>query len=80
MIQGEFSCTVKVKKDMRNLLKELDALAQKRVLVGVPEDADSRGEEGYKTPIGNAALAYIHDNGSPRQGIPARPFMQPGIL
>lgn len=79
MIAGESSYTVKTKKDMRALLSDLNALAQRRVLVGVPEDENSRGENGYKDPIGNAALAYIHDNGSPAQGIPARPFMQPGI-
>jgi len=45
-----------------------------RVLVGVPEENDER-EEG----IGNAALAMIHDKGSPLNGIPARPFMGPGI-
>lgn len=45
-----------------------------RVLVGVPEAQDER-EEG----IGNAALAMIHDKGSPLVGIPARPFMEPGI-
>lgn len=79
MIAGESSYTVKTKKDMRALLSDLNALAQRRVLFGVPEDENSRGENGYKDPIGNAALAYIHDNGSPAQGIPARPFMQPGI-
>ena len=50
-------------------------LLKKEVLVGVPENEDVR-EEGE---MGNAALAYIHDNGSPVAGIPARPFMTPVI-
>lgn len=65
-----------------SMLQDLERLTHKRVLVGVPEEKDD-----FKTPkamkeertIGNAALAYIHDNGSPLQGIPARPFMEPGV-
>jgi hypothetical protein len=49
------------------------------VLVGVPEETtDVRNEDG-KEYITNASLAYIHDNGAPEAGIPARPFMVPGI-
>lgn len=58
------------------VVNDLIALTKKEVLVGVPEENDPR-ESGE--PIGNAALAYIHDNGSPVAGIPARPFMEPGI-
>lgn len=76
MIKTTVSYTVNTKKDVRALFGDLEALAQKRVLVGVPQDEDPR-EKGEG--IGNAMLAYIHDNGSPAQGIPARPFMQPGI-
>ena len=52
------------------------SLGEKQVLVGVPEAKDERkdGDE-----ITNAALAYIHTNGAPEVGIPARPFIQPGI-
>jgi hypothetical protein len=57
------------------LIKDLLLLTKKEVLVGVPEEKDSR-KEGE---IGNAALAHIHDKGSPLAGIPARPFMIPGI-
>jgi hypothetical protein len=32
-----------------------------------------------KAPINNAALAYIHNNGSPSRNIPARPTLLPGI-
>jgi hypothetical protein len=50
-------------------------LASKDVLIGVPQDKASRGG-----PINNAALAYIHEFGSPKQRIPARPFLRPTIL
>jgi hypothetical protein len=66
---------VKVSRTNRRINKML-GLTNKVVLVGVPEEKDPRVEgQG----IGNAALAYIHDNGSPLQNIPARPFMIPGV-
>jgi hypothetical protein len=43
-------------------------------MVGVPAEKTNR--DG---PITNASLAYIHDHGAPEVGIPARPFMEPGI-
>lgn len=50
---------------------------QSDVLVGVPaENGVRRDGEGMT----NAALAYIHDNGSAAANIPARPFMRPGII
>lgn len=58
------------------LIKNIDALLGYGVYVGVPESQDGRNDG---EPIGNATLAYIHDNGSPARGIPARPFMKPGI-
>ena len=57
-------------------INDIVALSGKKVLVGVPEENDPR-EDGKG--IGNAALAYIHDKGSPLASIPSRPFMNPGI-
>lgn len=55
-------------------------LADVEVLVGVPESTtDDRTEQEGEKPITNAALAAIHDNGSPEANIPARQFMRPGI-
>lgn len=56
-------------------MKALTALTRKDVLVGVPEGTRQR----RSGPINNAALAYIHDNGSPQQNIPQREFLRPGI-
>lgn len=68
----------KVSITSKNLLDPFKRLLspEKSVYVGVPEEKDARKEPGT---IGNATLAYIHDNGSPLQNIPARPFMKPGI-
>jgi len=51
-------------------------LATQRVMVGIPgENADRQGDGD----ITNAALGYIHENGAPEVGIPARPFLVPGV-
>lgn len=61
------------------LQQAIKVLSKQHVLVGVPDTkADREYEKGEE--INNAALAYIHNNGSPSQNIPARPFLEPGIL
>jgi hypothetical protein len=55
--------------------KALDAIAKMEVLVGIPQEKDSR--RGQK--IGNAALLFIFSNGSPLRNIPPRPVIQPAI-
>jgi hypothetical protein len=63
---------------MGAVVKALDKLTRRDVLVGVPGDTADRDQDEYG-PMNNPTLAYIHDNGSPAQNIPARPFMAPGI-
>jgi hypothetical protein len=73
----EVTCKLTTGSDVvSKVIEDLLSLTDKRILVGIPQENDSR-EEGKE--IGNAALAYIHDKGSPLAGIPARPFMEPGI-
>ena len=66
---------VTTKRESKDFLKDLEMLADKRVLVGVPSDSPERKDHS----INNAQLAYIHDQGAPKAGIPPRPFMIPGI-
>lgn len=54
----------------------IEKLATTRVMVGVPAEKSSR-KDG--SPVTSADLAYIHENGAPEAGIPARPFLKPGI-
>jgi hypothetical protein len=68
-----------VTDNMPKLAKGLKQLAGTSVEVGVPAAKGTRKGAGGTEEINNAALAYIHDNGSPAMNIPARPFMQPGI-
>ena len=122
MIAFSSSVTTITKMEVQDIMRQLQVLADKRVLVGVPEEKDTRSStltpEAYKMAqirsdiadrkatnsnmdyvspqqyeanlikkaaskskprIGNASLAYIHDNGAPSANIPARPFMKPGV-
>lgn len=58
-----------------DVLKALQAMAKKEVLIGIPEEESSRPGE----TISNAELGYIHEFGSPASNIPARPFLIPGV-
>lgn len=63
-----------------NVLKGVSKLSLNATFVGVPSDKTTRNDEDQpKGPMTNAALAFIHDNGSEAAHIPARPFMRPGI-
>lgn len=58
------------------VIRNLRDLSSIHVMVGVPEDRTERRDDAQIT---NAALAYIHNFGSPIRHIPPRPFMYPGI-
>ena len=77
------SSVVKLIDNMPKLMGALNHLMENEALVGVPSETTERKPDANgnieETPINNAALAYIHDNGSPARNIPARPFMKPGI-
>lgn len=62
----------------QSILDALKELTNKDVLVGIPESKDERqGEE--EGEFGNAGIGYINENGSPKQNIPARPHLKPGV-
>lgn len=58
------------------LVRALRELTGQELLVGVP---DSKAGRDDGSPINNADIAYLMNNGSPTQNIPARPTMVPGI-
>lgn len=60
---------------LRGVQSALRLLSSRRVMVGIPSTTAGR-KEG---PITSAALGYIHENGAPEVGIPARPFLVPGV-
>jgi hypothetical protein len=68
--------SVEVKQDNVDvLIKAVEALTLREVLVGIPEDkADRPGGD-----VSNALLGYVHEFGSPARNIPARPFLMPAV-
>lgn len=64
-----------LKDDTARIMAAIEDMAGKRVLIGIPADKSAR-KDG---PITNAALGYIHENGSAARNIPARPFLVPGV-
>ena len=72
--------SVTVKEGTFDLETLVKLLTQKEVLVGFPEETTERkNKEDPASPMTNAAIAYVQDNGMPEKNIPARPFMRPGI-
>ena len=67
--------TAKMNEKGSEALKAFNDFIKNQVLVGIPEDNTSRESD----TITNAALLYIHSNGSPLQGIPARPVIEPAL-
>ena len=59
------------------ILEALKTLTNRDVLVGIPEARDER--QDAEGDFGNAGIGYINESGSPKQNIPARPHLQPGV-
>jgi hypothetical protein len=60
----------------KQLETRVNNLTRLAVKIGVLQDTTKRKAE----PQTNALLAYVHENGSPVKGIPARPFLRPALL
>lgn len=67
---------VKTLDNMKRVLEGVALLGRLHPMVGIPGD-DAARKDG--DTITNAALLYIHENGAPEVGIPARKTMKPGI-
>ena len=69
-----------VKDNLGKFQKSLGALIVSKVLVGIPaKNAEREPDPENPEPINNAAIGYIMENGAPEHGIPARPFLIPGV-
>lgn len=67
------------KDNVANVLQAIQQLASQEVLVGIPATEAERNNDESGAPLNNAQLGYIHEYGSPKANIPARPFLEPGI-
>jgi hypothetical protein len=61
--------------DINFLREAIRGLEHSKIYVGIPEDETIRPDE----EITNAALMYIHTNGSLIRNIPPRPVIEPAI-
>ncbi len=60
---------------IKGVAADLARVKRSQVLIGIPaEKAQRKGD-----PINNAALMFIHTNGSELRHIPARPWIEPSI-
>lgn len=72
---GFFADLIATDEALKKVEAAIKELKSHEVLVGVPQEKSSR--QGGKAT--NAELLFIHTNGSPVKGIPARPVLQPAI-
>lgn len=68
---------IKVEDFTKGFLGVISCFKSFETLVGIPEEDNGRGDEGGE--IGNAALLFINNFGSPANNIPARPVMEIGM-
>ena len=54
-----------IKDNTAAVLRTVQEMAKKRVLIGIPAEKAARKGD----PITNASLGYIHENGSPARNI-----------
>lgn len=71
--------TVRITQDRVDaMFKSVSELAKQQVLVGIPSTTAGRNNPKGQS-ITNAQIGYIHEFGSPRNNIPPRPFLRPGV-
>lgn len=68
-----------VKDNTAKVLAAIQKLASQEVLVGIPSTEAERSDDDQGAPLNNAQLGYIHEYGSPKANIPARPFLESGV-
>ena len=72
--------TVSSKGDFATAIKNATReLLQNQVLVGIPGSSERAPEAGEKQAPSNALIGYVQEFGSEDKGIPARPFLYPGV-
>jgi len=68
------------KDKTQDILKAVQIMARKRILVGIPQEKNRRKKEkGKSKELTNSEIGFLQENGSPAQNIPARPFLKPGV-
>lgn len=71
---GEADVTV-TREQVPALLKAIQSLTNKRVMVGIPAE----GAERPDADVTNALIGYVLETGAPERNLPPRPFLVPGV-
>ena len=71
---GDADVTV-TKDQVPALLKAIQSLTNKRVMVGIPAE----GAERPDSDVTNALIGYVLETGAPDRNLPPRPFLVPGV-
>lgn len=66
---------VVAKNKVPALLKAIQSLTNKRVMVGIPAEHAERPD----SEVTNALIGYVLETGAPERNLPARPFLVPGV-
>ena len=69
--------TIEHTSKVKALNDTLKRLKRTSVMVGIA--SGEKGDRRKEGTISNSELGYIHEKGSPAAGIPARPFLEPGV-
>lgn len=69
--------TIEHTSKVKGLNDALKRLKKTSILVGIPRGSEKDRRKDSK--LLNSELGYIHEKGSPAAGIPARPFLEPGV-
>ena len=62
--------------NLANLVKSLTAIADTKLLVGIPRETTDRDDD---TPFTNADIGYVQEFGDAAGRIPPRPFLYPTV-
>lgn len=66
--------------DLKDVADSIRRLARKRLLVGIPMEADQlTATRVGGTTFGNVSRGYVFEFGSPATNMPARPHLVPGV-
>jgi hypothetical protein len=72
--------TLKIVDHSPEVIKQIRALVDNQVLVGIPaEKGYRRATEDEPAVVNNALIGYLMEFGQPEMNIPARPHLYPGV-
>ena len=75
----KFPPTVQVIDRRNPIMNSIARLTGVQISVGISADSVRAPDPDEPESLTNALVGYVHENGSPADNIPARPFLVPGV-